>query len=663
MPPGKPNVTAGTGPPKANTPPPIGGPNTRRTIRTQPTAEEIIATPNNVMDTDSAEKFLSSKLLCQEGQPYSLTHLVSILFHITQMSATTPLPVVSAIRAVAFILKKHTACEIAEAAARQLADTLSDAITGKIVDHAIAALAPQIASLHSASEALAVTAKNAEDTLTTSLDKTERIHRLAKDERTEQEGGVSIAAERLEEVADALYASVSDCQNAINVLAPSLDVTQERVNRLSTQMLATPPPTLTPVQPSYSTIAAAHLPPKVDQAVGRAAIRARQILLDPNPGTPPFPPNTTSKEIAEHLKKALTNIRNDSTPEGNVKTVTTLRNGGIIVELDSDTLATWLRDPANRTLLENQFDSAVSFRSRTFALVLEYLPIHLQISDGQFLRRLEEENTLLPDSLASIRWIKPPIRRSPQQRKAFALLQVAEACTANSLLRDGLCIDNERITIRKDKKEPIRCAKCQRYGHIARSCSDTIDTCGTCGGQHRTMQCNAFKTTRCVNCRNNDHTSWSRKCPEFKRRCELLDEKFPENRMPYFPTETAWTHAIAPPKPPRAPTPTHHSPDLTRPNKDPRTTHQTTLNFKVTDASEHPPTPSQEHPTTRTPPTSTEIMNELYPLIRFDDSSTSSSSSPTPSASVSGSISPSSSSAFVSSPQNSVSETHSLTHV
>lgn len=101
---------------------------------------------------------------------------------------------------------------------------------------------------------------------------------------------------------------------------------------------------------------------------------------------------------------------------------------------------------------------------------------------------LEEENLPLTNSLASIRWIKPPTCHSPQQRKAFALLQVADAHTANTLLRDGLCIKTEHITIQKDKKEPICCAKCQRYGHVARSCSDATDTSDTCGAQHRTTQ-------------------------------------------------------------------------------------------------------------------------------------------------------------------------------
>ncbi|KAG1809791.1 uncharacterized protein HD556DRAFT_1223821, partial [Suillus plorans] len=103
---------------------------------------------------------------------------------------------------------------------------------------------------------------------------------------------------------------------------------------------------------------------------------------------------------------------------GDIKAVTVLRNGAIIIELDSEPLASWLRDPTGRTLFEGQFDATVSFRFRTYALVLEYLPIQLQLGDEQFLHRIEDENQLPTDSLTSIRWIKPPIRRTQQQRKA-----------------------------------------------------------------------------------------------------------------------------------------------------------------------------------------------------------------------------------------------------
>ncbi|KIK37496.1 hypothetical protein CY34DRAFT_29864, partial [Suillus luteus UH-Slu-Lm8-n1] len=59
--------------------------------------------------------------------------------------------------------------------------------------------------------------------------------------------------------------------------------------------------------------------------------------------------------------------------------------------------------------------------------------------------------------------------------------------------------------------------------------------------EHRTSDCNAYKTEHCVNCNNDNHTSWSRKCSEFKRRLKILNNSYPENRMPYYPTETPWT--------------------------------------------------------------------------------------------------------------------------
>ncbi|KAG1860100.1 hypothetical protein F4604DRAFT_1684477 [Suillus subluteus] len=170
MPPGK--TTPGTGPPKSNSPTQTTAPSTRKTVRSQTTVEEIMAIRSTVMDTESAEAYLESKLLCQVGQPYTLSHLSTILFHITQMSTVTPVPVNAAIRAVAFLLKKQI-----------------------------------IAGIHVASESLAETAQKAENTLIVTLDKAERLHRLARDERTEQEGGVSVASERLEETADALYAT------------------------------------------------------------------------------------------------------------------------------------------------------------------------------------------------------------------------------------------------------------------------------------------------------------------------------------------------------------------------------------------------------------------------------------------------------------------------
>ncbi|KAG1860233.1 hypothetical protein DFJ58DRAFT_726025 [Suillus subalutaceus] len=245
MPPGK--ATSGMGPLNSNSPTQTTAPNTRKTTRSQTSVEEIMATRSAVMDTESAEAYLASKLLCQVGQPFTLTHLSTILFHIRQMFTVTPVPVNAAICAVAFLLKKQMVCEIAEAAAKELALTLS-------------ALAPQIAGVHAASESLAKTAQKTEDTLAITLDKAECLHRIARDERTEQEGGVSVASKRLEETADALYATITDCQNTIKLLAPSLDATQDRTNHLSLQMTSTPTPII-PHDPAHLQLCSGCSPP------------------------------------------------------------------------------------------------------------------------------------------------------------------------------------------------------------------------------------------------------------------------------------------------------------------------------------------------------------------------------------------------------------------
>jgi hypothetical protein len=270
--------------------------------------------------------------------------------------------------------------------------------------------------------------------------------------------------------------------------------------------------------------------------------------------------------------------------------------------MENENLASWLRGPIGRTSLESQFDTTVSFRKRTYPIVIEYLPIQMQIENESFLRNVENGNNLPMNSLATIRWIKPPLHRKNDQRKAFALLQVIEVETANNILHDGLCIDNERFSIHKDKKEPIRCAKCQHYGHIARNCTASYDTCATCSDNHRTTQCNAFRTQRCANCNKGGHTSWSRSCPEFVHRCEKLNDKYPENRMPYFPTEEIWTHASQPPRPisttrSQSPHPTTSDPPQTNRTHN---TRQTTLTFNRT--STPPQTRTRPHPRPRPHP-------------------------------------------------------------
>jgi hypothetical protein len=71
------------------------------------------------------------------------------------------------------------------------------------------------------------------------------------------------------------------------------------------------------------------------------------------------------------LKEVLTNICNEVTPDGDIKAITTLHNGAIIIKLDSEPLASWLRNPTGHALLEGLFESTVSFCSCMYAFILE----------------------------------------------------------------------------------------------------------------------------------------------------------------------------------------------------------------------------------------------------------------------------------------------------
>jgi hypothetical protein len=102
--------------------------------------------------------------------------------------------------------------------------------------------------------------------------------------------------------------------------------------------------------------------------------------------------------------------------------------------------------------------------------------------------------------------------------------------------------------MRKNKREPIRCAKCQRYGHMAKECLSHKDTCANCAEEHRTSDCSNKNRTCCISCESEDHASWNRNCPEFERCCTDTDSRYPENTMPYYPTDDIWTQVQAPPK-------------------------------------------------------------------------------------------------------------------
>ncbi|GBN06658.1 hypothetical protein AVEN_220089-1, partial [Araneus ventricosus] len=83
-----------------------------------------------------------------------------------------------------------------------------------------------------------------------------------------------------------------------------------------------------------------------------------------------------------------------------------------------------------------------------------------------------------------------------------------------------------RCSVRPYIPNPLRCFKCQRFGHSKTNCRGTL-TCARCAAAgHESTECKAVE--KCVNC-DGKHTSFSRSCPKWKVEKEVAATKFKNN--------------------------------------------------------------------------------------------------------------------------------------
>ena len=85
------------------------------------------------------------------------------------------------------------------------------------------------------------------------------------------------------------------------------------------------------------------------------------------------------------------------------------------------------------------------------------------------------------------------------------------------------------FSVRPFTPDPIRCYRCQRFGHTTRTCHQETSTCGICSGAHRTTVCQQKRKTetvtpQCSNCKGK-HSTASKACPVRKLRAQALAPK------------------------------------------------------------------------------------------------------------------------------------------
>ena len=284
---------------------------------------------------------------------------------------------------------------------------------------------------------------------------------------------------------------------------------------------------------------AANTDPRVLNDLDR---QSKQILVDifDKEGN-----NTLDRSLAELVGKANEAIGKieDANKPKDIKVLAAAkgRRQTILLTLNSKEAAQWLRETDSEIAFTSTFSEGSHIRERAFNIIVPRVLITFDPKDDSHLREVEEANGLKKLAITRAKWIKPIGRRRVGQTHAYAIFSVACVDSVNALIKDGLNICGTRVRPTKQKQEPIQCMKCRRWGHFANECLSDKDACGSCGEEHRTNTCKNKDKLFCVSCGDSSHASWDRHCPEFLRRCAIIDDRNPQNAMPYYPADQDWT--------------------------------------------------------------------------------------------------------------------------
>jgi hypothetical protein len=345
------------------------------------------------------------------------------------------------------------------------------------------------------------------------------------------------------------------CENICNRI-------DERLTEMETQTLPMVEPNANAPR-SYAEVTAFPVrPPQlhIDEPRARAQeeIRRRQLKFTVN--DVPYSEHLKAlspKDLVETLNEALRVINAPNDAQFVAASWTAGSNVKLLTEMNTSLATDWLKNIENDTALHTKLEGAITINQRLLPVLVKQAPIHFDIGCDEERRRFEEDNGLSHGTLVRARWCKNPKRRHNKQQRAFLLLYMNDAKAANKIITHGarFAWERNRCTGEKPSREELRCYHCQFLGHITTGCqkkksNDPNPTCAQCSGPHDVSACKSNQL-KCVNCDSTDHASRDRNCPEFIRRCKLLNAKTPTNLLPYYPTEEEWTWSRLPINAPR----------------------------------------------------------------------------------------------------------------
>ena len=209
--------------------------------------------------------------------------------------------------------------------------------------------------------------------------------------------------------------------------------------------------------------------------------------------------------IKERVSSMIASIANPPPPKDvTITDVIKLRRGGFTVIFKDKEVIKWLQDDGVEITIGIAPDTSIT--KRVYSILVPCVPLTFNPLDDQHLREVKESNNLPAGTIDKARWIKPAYRRALGQMAAHAIFTLKDVDITNTCIRDSLYICGVRIRPSRLKHKPMQCMKCRRWGHFANACTATVNTCGMCGGDHQTNECNSRDTVHCVSCKSDEHT-------------------------------------------------------------------------------------------------------------------------------------------------------------
>jgi hypothetical protein len=122
----------------------------------------------------------------------------------------------------------------------------------------------------------------------------------------------------------------------------------------------------------------------VSAALARAAIRERQVLIDPLPGHTLHILDQTTSFVVEKLQAILDAIKDEDALNLIIKALTRLKNGGLLTELDTVESENWLRQDENKARFLEKLGTPAIIRDRSYVILVPFLPIASPLDNPQW---------------------------------------------------------------------------------------------------------------------------------------------------------------------------------------------------------------------------------------------------------------------------------------